>query len=129
MNFATQFWIEQQIKRVETSCYSAQANIRNTKTMKQVKQCVDISIPSEIQFMKNSIHGLRTLKIVAENQMNEILEQQLSKIKEQTTPEDAKLLVSQYLTNDWQFLRGDYSEIYRKADFESHKILKNMMLK
>jgi hypothetical protein len=118
-----QFFIEQQTKKVESSCSYAQSQIRNATTMQQVKQYSDISIPSEIKFLKNSIHGYRSLRVMAEKRMEDILDEQLITLSNAKTKIEAQEILANFKFNDWKFLRGDYSNLYRKGDVLSSEII------
>ncbi len=117
------FWIEEQTRKFENSCLYSIQKIQRSLSMREVKSSSHVSIPPELHSIKNSIHSYRQLNRAAEDKMNELLFEQLLEIKKCLTQEEAKEKYIHFRATDWLFLRGDFAQIFRKAEMESLKII------
>lgn len=123
MNQNTFHWIEQQAKKFESTCYFAYSKIRTAQTMKDVKCYANVSVPAEVSAIRNQVPGYRHLQLNALNKMTELLEKQLYLIKKTPSEEEAKQLLAKLMSTDWQYLRGDYAMVYRRAEAEARRII------
>ncbi|GBG14441.1 molybdenum cofactor guanylyltransferase [Novimethylophilus kurashikiensis] len=118
-----QEWMRQQLAKVEGNCHSAQGRIAAARTMREVVQAMQISVPPELRSVIRSQPGMRALTAAAERRLTELLEAQLEEARKAESTEAAKGILGRRRAQDWPYLRGTYAHIYRKADMEARRLL------
>jgi len=129
MNSDLHFWIEQKKKSFENSCRNSEIKVLNSRTMLEVQQNSHVSIPIELNSFRYDIPGHKRLKTQSERKMEEILKEQLKCIEESKTEEEAHEIFSEFISNDWQYLRGDYARLYLNAQTQAFEIINSISLR
>jgi hypothetical protein len=115
-------YISQLVQRVEADAASQAARIAHARTLEEVVRFADISIPSQIRFMRNSIRGLRSLETTAERRIEEMIKVRLDKIAAANSAVEAKAERGRFI-QECSRLRGTYSRQYGHADRESQRLV------
>jgi hypothetical protein len=123
MDLATQLVLQRAINRLDSDCATARDRIARGRTMRDVKMAADVYPQSILRGLPQVRTTVRQLKAIAEKRMNTLLDAQLQKLKKCQSPEEMKRERRVLVLNDWCFLRGEYSTVYRRAEYESGQIL------
>jgi DNA-binding ferritin-like protein (Dps family) len=126
MNSDLHFWIEQKKKSFENLCKNSEIMVLNSRTMREVKQNSHVAIPYELNAFRYDIPGHKRLKTHSERKMEEILKEHLNLIEEAKTEEEAQEIFSEDISNDWQYLRGDYARLYLNAQTMAFEIINSL---
>ena len=65
----------------------------------------------------------RQLKNLAEQKMGEMLDAQLKEAKAMLDLEERKKFLGKLRADQWNAMRGDYSQLYRRADIEAQRLV------
>lgn len=123
MDTATWF-VREESRRHESRCMSALQVVCRAQTMWDVKRAADVPAPSILRGMHLHRQGAgRQLSTAAEQKMSEMLDAQL-KEAEALTDLDARCnFLGKLRAGEWNAMRGDYSQLYRRADIEAQRLL------
>lgn len=121
---ANTFILNQQMRRLTSEAASARGRVLNAPSMDEVVRHASLIVPPLLRFMQNQLSPVRSLAAAADRRLNELLDAQLQHLNtlELAAAEQAVL---KYRRNEWQCLRGTWAAIYRKADFESRRLLQH----
>lgn len=117
------FWIQQQTRRLESSCHQAEQQIRVARTMRDVALAAQVTVPHELHAIRHTVPAYRQVETAAERRMGELLDAQLQEIKAAATEEEGRQLMGRFIHKDWQSLRGTYAHIYRRGEMEARRLL------
>lgn len=116
----TQFWIQQQTRRMESACSQAEQKVRMARSMRQVIEAAHVAIPAELRAVKNSIPGYRRLMDSITHRLTQLLDEQLKALADLAGAEH-KERRGRLLSTEWCHLRGAYAPLYRRAEAESRE--------
>ena len=123
MDAATWF-IQQESSKHESRCQSAMQVVRRAQTMWEVKRAADVPAPSVLRGMHLHRQGAgRQLANVAEQKMSELLDAQLKEAKAMPDLDARKAFLGKLRADQWNAMRGDYSQLYRRADIEAQRLV------
>lgn len=123
MNTA-QFFIDQESRRHEQNCRSAISRVARAVTMWDVKRAANVVAPSILRGMHLDRHGAgRQLSQAAEKRLDELLMAQLKEASDIAEVDARKAFLGQLRVKEWDALRGEFAQLYRKADMEGRRLL------
>lgn len=118
------WFIQEESRKHESRCTSAIQQVRRADTMWAVKRAADIHAPSVLRGMHLHNQGAgRQLKHAAEQKMGELLDAQLKEAKALPDLEVRKKFLGKLRADQWNAMRGDYSQLYRRADMEAQRLV------
>lgn len=118
-----EYWIENETKIFESDCFLAIAKINNATNMKQVKLATGVYAPHSIRYIQHSIPEYKRMHLVAENKMNDLGNKQVKELEEIICKEEAIQELARLKSTEWQSLRGDYANIYRRLERKCAEII------
>lgn len=116
------FWLQQEMKKVESQASGALSRIRVAATIVDVVRAADIPIPRIVHPFKHQIRGLRTVESAAQQRLSELVASQIANARSMPLA-DAKAYLGTLRQRDWQALRGTWAVVYREADREALRVL------
>ena len=123
MDAATWF-IQEESRKHESRCMSALQVVRCAQTMWDVKRAANVPAPSILRGMHLHRQGaVLQLSNAAEQKMSELLDAQLKEAKAMPDLDARKAFLGKLRAGDWNAMRGDYSQLYRRADIEAQRLL------
>lgn len=111
----TQFWIQQQTRKVESQAIMNRNRVIQAKTFGDVIRLAQITIPPEIRCLKNTIPGVRSLHNAIEVKIAELLESRLADLAKIEVLTELQAGHAR-LMQDCRLLRGDYGHFYSIAE-------------
>lgn len=114
------FWVQQQLRRVESSADMQRANVARAHRLADVVRLANLTVPPELRYMKNSIPGIRRLRSAVETRLETLIKARLEAISAAATPEEALQESGRFML-ECNVLRGDFAQQYRFADTESQR--------
>jgi hypothetical protein len=118
------WFIQEESRKHESRCMSAMQVVRRARTMWEVKRAADVPAPSILRGMHLHKQGAgRQLGTAAEQKMSELLDAQLKEAKALTDLDARKAFLGKLRADEWNAMRGDYSQLYRRADIEAQRLL------
>jgi len=114
------FWVQQQLRRVESSADLQRANVARAHRLADVVRLANLTVPPELRYMKNSIPGVRRLRSAIETRLETLIKARLETISAAATPEDALQERGRFML-ECDVLRGEFAQQYRFADTESQR--------
>lgn len=121
---AGMWFLHEESRKHESRCSSALQLVRRAETMWAVKRAADVHAPSVLRGMHLHNQGAgRQLKHAAEQKMSELLDAQLKKAKALPDLDARKAFLGKLRAEDWNAMRGDYSQLYRRADLEAQRLV------
>jgi hypothetical protein len=118
---ATQFYVQQEVRKVESAAHAALSRLRRARTLREVVEASHVPVPPAIRFMSRQIHGLRTLEQAAERRAREVVEVQLAEAKA-LPPEELQSRLRILRTREWMLLRGNFPSLVGFTEAESRKL-------
>ena len=123
MDAATWF-IQEETRKHESRCTSALQQVRRARTTWEVKRAADVPTSSILRGMHLHRQGAgRQLGAAAEQKMAELLDAQLKEAKAIQDLNARRTFLGNLRVGDWNALRGDYSQLYRRADMEAQRLI------
>lgn len=122
MNSAAELLMQQVASRVDSDCQNAKSRLVTARTMRDVKNLAHIHVMSGFRGHPTVRHAIFAVQIAAERRMEALLADQMGKLGECETPEQFKKERAKFIANDWAFLRGQFSKVYKTAETESGKM-------
>lgn len=119
----TQQWLAIQTARLDSQLSLASQQVARAQTMADVVRASRVSIPVELRGIRNSLPGVRRLNSDVSRRLEVLLHEQLEQLKACESVDACKNLRGQYLSREWQSLRGEHAALYTQADRLSHEIL------
>lgn len=119
---AMTFYLTQQASRFESDCRWHQQQLERAETMRQVRDCAHVILRSELRGMPGVREAETRLRWAAERRMEDLLDEQLDKLRKCETMEDFKQLHGRLQMDEWPFMRGDFARVFVKAERESHMV-------
>lgn len=119
---ATQFYVQQEVRKVESAANAALSRLRRARTLREVVEASHVPVPPAIRFMSRQIPGLRTLEQAAGKRARELVEAQLAEVKALPLEERQRRL-GQLRAREWMLLRGNFSSVVGFAETESRKLV------
>lgn len=119
---ATQFYVQQEVRKVESAANAALSRLRRARTLRDVVEASHVPVPPAIRFMSRRIHGLRTLEQAAERRAREVVEAQLAEAKA-LPPEEQQRRLGTLRAREWMLLRGNFPSLVSFAESESRKLV------
>lgn len=116
------FWIQQQLRRFDSTCSAAEQRINSARTLQEVVHATQVSTPPEIRALKNSSQAHRKMLATAERKLDALVSQQLEAM-EKGTLDIAETLFARCMARDWQILRGHFGRVLQQAEMKARKIL------
>lgn len=117
-----QFWLNQEMRKVNSTCVSNQTRIPHTSQIEDVVKLTDVHLRPELRALRGSISGLRSLEQAAQTQLNKLIDTGLQAIQSKATPEEALQARGRFMQK-CEPLRGKYGMLWRRADMESMRIV------
>jgi hypothetical protein len=118
---ATQFYVQQEVRKVESAAHAALSRLRRARTLREVVEASHVPVPPAIRFMSRQIHGLRALEQAAERRAREVVETQLAEAKA-LPPEELQNRLGILRTREWMLLRGNFPSLVGFAVTEGRKL-------
>lgn len=116
------YWTQQQLRRFDSTCFSAEQRINTARTLQEVIQATNVSIPPEIRALRNGSQAYRKMMAGAERKLESLVSQQLETMTNATL-DVAETLFARCMSRDWQALRGRFAKVLQQAEFKARKIL------
>jgi hypothetical protein len=118
------WFIQEESRKHESRCMSAMQVVRRARTMWEVKRAADVTAPSILRGMHLHKQGAgRQLATAAEQKMSELLDAHLKEAKALTDLDARKAFLGKLRADEWNAMRGDYSQLYRRADMEAQRLV------
>lgn len=118
------WFIQEESRKHESRCQSAMQVVRRAQTMWEVKRAADVPAPSVLRGMHLHRQGAgRQLANAAEQKMSELLDAQLKEAKAMPDLDARKAYLGKLRADQWNAMRGDYSQLYRRADIEAQRLV------
>jgi hypothetical protein len=121
---AAMWFIQEESRKHESRCMSALQLVRSSRTMWEVKRAADVHAPSVLRGMHLHNQGAgRQLKNAAEQKMSDMLDAQLTEAKALPDLDARKKFLGKLRADEWNAMRGDYSQLYRRADMDAQRLV------
>ena len=121
---ANEFFVRQEVRKVESAVNSAMMRLRRADTLREVVDLTQVSLHPTIRFMRHQIHGLRELDRAAEKRAQELVTAQLEQLK--TLPlTERREKIGRLRTRDWALLRGNFPKLVTLTEREIPKLLRD----
>lgn len=121
---AAMWFIQEESRKHESRCMSAIQTVRLARTMWDVKRAADVHAPSVLRGMHLHKQGAgRQLQHAAEQKMSELLDAQLKEAKALPDLDARKAFLGKLRATEWNAMRGDYSQLYRRADMDAQRLV------
>jgi len=118
------WFIQQETQKFESRCHMGIQQVRNARTMWEVKRAADVHAPSILRGMHLHRQGAgRQLEQAAERKMGELLDTQLKEAAALTDIDARRKFLGKLRADEWNAMRGDYSQLYHRADREGQRLL------
>lgn len=127
MSNATHFYLERLLNQLSNDIHSAQARIRTSTTMRDVKFAASLHPSPIIRSLPQARQALHRVHDCAEKRMQTLLEQQLKALAMLQSSDELGREYGRLVRSDWIFLRGDYGRVYLHADREYRRLLHQLV--
>lgn len=118
------WFLQQESQKFESRCQMALQQVRRAETMWEVKRAADVHAPSILRGMHLHRQGAgRQLANAAELKMTQLLDAQLKEAGSLADMDARRRFLGKLRMDDWNALRGDFAQLYRRADMEGQRLL------
>lgn len=110
-----QFLIRQQIKQLESDCFSRRSQIDRAQSIPQVVRASEVHIKSEIRFDPGARRAAADIKDFAEKKLLAMVGDQLRVLSALDTEDQLKAEYGKLMTQEWRILSGNFPRVFRKV--------------
>lgn len=118
----TVFFVRQQLQNLDSQCGTALARIGIARSMRDVKLACNVHAHSVVKPLADAKTLLRRVDQAAEQKLLQFLEVQMTELRSCATIDEFKAARGRLIRDQWEYLRGTFATIYRRAERDSMSI-------
>lgn len=122
------FFIGQEINKVETRVRSATAALDRAKTIRDVVRESHVSVPATVSCLKHTIRGFSQLDHAAAKRIESIVEKFTGELDATSDFGEARKMQERFFGDELPFLRGRFSREHRNAERQILEIMRRKEL-
>ena len=114
------------LKRAESSIRLASTRLREARSLREVRDRSQVSLPPELRAIRHTIPGYKMLLTQAEEKALAMVKEQLegvARYAETGRSEEVKDKLAQLRQREWVFLQGNFPRALSYASYEAKRII------
>lgn len=120
MSQAMDWYVNREISKTQSQCEMAMQRIRHARNLRELVQANHVHTQPYLRSVVQS--DLNRVKRLMEEQATKLIDAQLKNVAE-LPPADRKKALGVLQTTEWNFLRGNLPQHFRRVETESAKLL------
>jgi hypothetical protein len=117
------FHMRRQALNFVSDCEGRRRRVGVANSMGEVKRLTDIHLRSELRPFAECRQARSHLQQTAEQRLYALLDEQLVALTQSPNTTRLNAERDRLISTEWTFLRGDFADVYRKAERDSRRLL------